>query len=78
MAKYKKLVQVESIRSQQEADVKAPLIAAAYGAKWTGGWMPLMVEGLGVIEVEIDIARTVAQSDANLLTDSQLGKRVTI
>lgn len=78
MAKRKKLVQVESICSQQEADVKAPLIAAAYGATWTGSWMPLMADGLGVIEVEIDAAYTVAPSEPNFRAGSLLVKRMTV
>jgi hypothetical protein len=55
MAKYRVDIPAGPIWNQQDAEVKAPRIAAAHLGKWTGQWTTVVPNEMSVVGVEFDV-----------------------
>ena len=56
MTTYKMSIATGPIWNQQDAEEKAPIIAAAHRGKWTGNWESTVEGVTSMIEIEIDSA----------------------
>ena len=54
MTTYKMNIATGPIWNQQDADEKAPIVAAAHQAMWTGRWESVIEGVISMIEIEID------------------------
>ncbi len=56
MAKFKIDIPAGPIWNQDDAQEKAPKIAAAHQGKWTSNWKTVVPNEMSVVEVELDVA----------------------
>lgn len=55
MATYKVNIPAGPIWNQQDAEEKAPKIAAAHQGSWTGQWSTVVENNMSVVEVELPV-----------------------
>ncbi|AYL97748.1 mannan-binding protein [Mucilaginibacter celer] len=58
MSTFKVNVPAGPIWNQQDAAVKAPVVAAAHQGKWTGQWSTVVPSQMSVVEVELNVQNT--------------------
>ncbi len=58
MATFKVNIPAGPIWNQEDAQEKAPKVAAAHQGKWTGQWNTVVPSEMSVIEVELNVTNT--------------------
>lgn len=58
MSTFKVNIPAGPIWNQQDAEVKAPVVAAAHQGKWTGQWSTVVPSQMSVVEVELNVQNT--------------------
>ena len=58
MATFKVNIPAGPIWNQDDANIKAPKIAAAHQGKWTGQWNTVVGSEMSVVEVELNVKNT--------------------
>jgi len=55
MSTFKVNIPAGPIWNQQDANEKAPLVAAAHQGKWTGQWSTVVESQMSVVELELNV-----------------------
>ncbi|MDW3194275.1 MAG: mannan-binding lectin [Cytophagales bacterium] len=58
MATFKVNIPAGPIWNDEDAKVKAPLVAAAHQGKWTGVWNTVIENEMSVVEVELNVTNS--------------------